>query len=97
MILPMNQKARILKLLRTYNKVNSHDLTYVYGIKQAPTRIHELQEDGYHIVASKPRPNRSVDYELIKEEVQPMYMWEFKDGMARQVVVDQEPRQEALI
>lgn len=45
--------------------VNSHDLTYIHSIKQAPTRIKELKEKGFQIVKSKPHKNKSVTYYLL--------------------------------
>ncbi len=58
------QQELLLKLLQEYPVVNSYDITYKYAIKQGPTRIKELREQGYNIV-STPLKNRSVDYCLI--------------------------------
>lgn len=94
----MTQKQEVLGLLKTSGErgINSHDLTYVYGIKQAPTRIQELQEEGYIIVSSPPLKNRSVNY-ILKEKADQVYMWDFSDGVAKRVLVNREPVQEQLI
>ena len=61
-----NQQEKILQLLRHmgHRGVNSFDLTYIHSIKQAPTRIKELKEQGYSIV-SRPGKNKSVTYILL--------------------------------
>lgn len=64
----ITQQNKILELLRTNEKVNSHDLTYKYSIKQAPTRIHELREQGHTILKSQPLKNGSVDYYMLTNE-----------------------------
>lgn len=63
------QKEKVLRLLQENSKVNSHDLTYIYSIKQGPTRIQELQEEGYTIDTSPMYPNRSVDY-ILKDSLE---------------------------
>lgn len=62
------QRQHVLELLKDAGMigVNSYELTYRYGIKQAPTRIKELRDEGYSII-SKPLPNRSVQYILNAE------------------------------
>lgn len=59
------QQQKVLRLLKDAgnNGVNSHDLTYIHSIKQAPTRVQELEQKGYKI-ASIPQENRSVNYIL---------------------------------
>lgn len=59
------QQEQILTLLKGAGNlgVNSYDLTYTYGIKQAPTRIFELRGQGYNI-STYNNPNRSVNYIL---------------------------------
>lgn len=91
------QQDKILHLLQAYHTVNSWDLTYVHGIKQAPTRIQELQEQGYHIEASKPLPNRSVDYTIHNDTTPEAYTWDFSTGTARRVLVIAAPSQEGLL
>lgn len=59
------QQQRILQELQK-GKLNSFYATYEMHIKQAPTRIKELKEQGYFI-ASNERNDRSVDWELIAE------------------------------
>lgn len=63
-----SQQDKILNLLKTKGSVNSFDLTYIYGIKQAPTRIKELRNQGYTII-SKPAKNKSVQYFLMSPTV----------------------------
>lgn len=60
------QRQKILRLLKEAGQsgVNSHDLTYIHGIKQAPTRVHELEAEGYLITTTPPLENRSVNYIL---------------------------------
>lgn len=60
------QKQKILALLQQMSSVgvNSHDLTYIHGIKQAPTRIKELKQQGYNIISSRQLKNKSVTYYL---------------------------------
>lgn len=59
------QRNKVLDLLLEAGTrgVNSHDLTYIFSIKQAPTRVKELREAGYNIV-SETLPNKSVQYVL---------------------------------
>lgn len=59
------QRLKVLQLLQEHKSagVNSYDLTYVYSIKQAPTRIKELKEEGY-VITSQTLANRSVQYIL---------------------------------
>ena len=63
-------------------KVNSYDLTFKYGIKQAPTRVHELNDlhfqfFKYKIIVSKrsDRDDRSTDYSFnplyLEEKIMP--------------------------
>lgn len=60
----LTQQQQILKLLKeTPAGVNSYDLTFEYHIKQAPTRIRELKDQGYLITASR-NGNQSVTYHL---------------------------------
>lgn len=61
------QQKKVLALLQNAGNagVNSYDLTYTHRIKQAPTRISELKEQGY-IIKSQQNKNRSVTYILIK-------------------------------
>jgi len=47
------QKELIMDLLHEKERVSSFDLTYRYGIKQAPTRIHELKKRGENIISLK--------------------------------------------
>lgn len=65
------QREKVLRLLREAGNsgINSHDLTYIHSIKQAPTRIYELQEEGY-LISTRPLKNRSVIYilEYVPEE-----------------------------
>ena len=68
------QQEQILELLKTNEKVNSYDLTYKHSIKQAPTRIHELREQGYTILTSQPLSDGSVDYYLQVDEVKPIIL-----------------------
>lgn len=65
----MTQRELTLDLLRISGQmgVNSYDLTYKYSIKQAPTRIRELKQEGHTIVSRKNR-DRSVTYILFKEK-----------------------------
>jgi len=59
------QQQRVLQLLKESGRsgVNSHDLTYIHGIKQGPTRVSELEDQGYKIT-SLPSQNKSVNYVL---------------------------------
>lgn len=68
-----HQRDFVLELLRKAGTrgVNSHDLTYVHSIKQAPTRIHELKEEGF-LITTRKRNNRSVDYILLGQPGQPV-------------------------
>jgi len=82
-----NQRQRILELLRQSGNdgVNSYDLTFKFGVKQAPTRIRELKDEGL-IIKSRRRRDKSVDYILLGEmggstvttqpEIQPQKPWE---------------------
>lgn len=84
------QQQKILQLLKK-GTVNSYALTYEYRIKQAPTRISELKDQGYNIISSPLKPDRSVDYSLVlKGEKKPIYDWDFSTGNARQVIVGYE-------
>lgn len=80
------QRQKVLRLLRESGKsgLNSHDLTYIHGIKQAPTRIYELIEKGYKISSSAPHKNRSIDYVLDyePEELKKPIRYEFIDNKA---------------
>jgi hypothetical protein len=60
------QQQTVLRLLQEAGTlgVNSYALTYVHGIKQAPTRIKELRDQGYSI-ESNTQLNRSVTYVLL--------------------------------
>lgn len=60
------QRQKVLRLLKEAGQsgINSHDLTYIHGIKQAPTRVQELEAEGYNILATPPLENRSVNYIL---------------------------------
>ena len=94
------QQERILNALKIRpNGLNSYVATYEMKIKQAPTRINELRNKKYNIV-SVPNSDGSVNWILngtIKEEVKPTYKWEFEDGIAKQVLVNQEPIQQNLL
>lgn len=59
------QKQTVLALLQHAGEagINSYELTYKYSIKQAPTRIKELRDEG-HSILSQTLPNRSVQYIL---------------------------------
>jgi hypothetical protein len=57
------QRERILEALKE-GKLNSYYATYQMRIKQAPTRIKELREDGFNIVSTTNK-DRSVDWELV--------------------------------
>jgi hypothetical protein len=61
-----NQRNKVLELLQNAgaNGINGYDLTYRHKIKQAPTRIFELREQGYAIESRK-NPNKSVTYILL--------------------------------
>lgn len=81
------QRNKVLQLLKNNpHGVNSHDLTYIHSVKQAPTRIKELKELGYSII-SKPNYTRrspSVDYVLQGEpEQQKPFRWVFEGNVAR--------------
>lgn len=56
------QRQKILDRLKE-GKLNSYVATYDMRIKQAPTRIRELKDEGYKI-SSTPKKDRSVDWEL---------------------------------
>lgn len=98
------QQMQVLELLQTQGEygVNSYDLTYKYGIKQAPTRIKELRQAGYTIT-SRANKNRSVNYILVdhlksvpqRTTVSQTKQWAFTpDGRAYQITA---PQQEALL
>ena len=64
----MKQTQKQLLLNKLYEgAVNSYTATFSYGIKQAPTRIRELREQGYNIV-SVAKSDRSVDWVLKPKE-----------------------------
>ncbi len=46
--------------------VNSYDLTFVHGIKQAPTRVREMRVGGY-LIKSRRNRDASVNYILLGE------------------------------
>lgn len=87
--LPNTQRAKVLALLQTAGSsgINSYDLTYKYAVKQAPTRIKELKEQG-HYIFTKRNKNRSVSYILIKKDnatilrEKPGTSYHFVDGVA---------------
>ncbi len=58
---------QIIQLLKRTGSVgiSGYDLTYKYGIKQAPTRIFELKEKGY-LIQTKPF-GKTVMYYLVGE------------------------------
>lgn len=60
------QRQKVLRLLRQAGDfgVSSYDFTYKHAVKQAPTRIHELQKLGHGIITKK-HDTRSVKYFLI--------------------------------
>ena len=58
----LTQREQILKALQN-GPLNSYTATYDLHVKQAPTRIKELKEQGYTI-ESITKPNRSVDWIL---------------------------------
>jgi hypothetical protein len=66
----LTQQDKLLIELKK-GKVNSYFATYNMRIKQAPTRIKELKEQGYNIVSKPNRANRSVDWELVSKPVKP--------------------------
>lgn len=80
------QQQKILRLLQEAGQqgVNSHDLTYIHSIKQAPTRIHELEKMGYLISTLTGFRNRSVQYvlEYVPEALRKPIRYDFKDGVA---------------
>ena len=80
------QQGKVLRLLKESGQagVNSHDLTYIHGIKQGPTRVKELQEQGYIITSSAPLKNRSVIYVLdeIPQQLKKPVRYEFREGTA---------------
>ena len=47
----ISQRQKLLNMLMENKElgVNSYDATYKYSIKQAPTRIFELKEQGFEI------------------------------------------------
>lgn len=62
----MTQKNLILSLLKENgNKgLNSYDADYTHHVKQAPTRIHELKQDG-HLIVARNNPDKSVNWILL--------------------------------
>ena len=60
------QRQKVLRLLKESGQsgINSHDLTYIHGIKQAPTRVKELRSEGFLITTTPPLENKSVNYIL---------------------------------
>lgn len=81
------QKNKTLDLLLEAGTrgVNSHDLTYIYSIKQAPTRVKELKEQGYNIT-SQALPNKSVQYVLDGVPVKDRpFRYVFEGNTARRV------------
>ena len=81
------QQQIILELLMTTPRVNSHDLTYEYGIKQAPTRVNELRDQGYDIISSPLLKNRSVDYSLVPSPLSPKKPLESQPGGADYMII----------
>jgi len=91
------QRERILDLLKENDKVNSYDLTYKHSIKQAPTRIYELRQQGYTIVSSAPLKDGSIDYYMVvdrgtvdileSQDVERPFKWTFDNehNIARKV------------
>ena len=83
------QRQKVLELLKSAGTsgINSHDLTYIHGIKQAPTRVSELKLEGYAIETSPQLKNKSVIYKLvfIPEELKKIVRWEFVDNKATPV------------
>ena len=63
------QQQRLLIELKK-GRVNSYYATYDLRIKQAPTRIKELKQQGYEI-NSITLSDRSVDWELAGEPPKP--------------------------
>ncbi len=67
------QRDIVIGLLRKNGSfgISSYDLTFIYRIKQAPTRIHELQKMG-HVITTVPHQKRSVKYILVKDANPPI-------------------------
>lgn len=82
----ITQRQKLLELLRKAGAsgINSHDATYIYGIKQAPTRILELKEEGYEIHTTPPLKNRSVIWTLtfVPEQKKKIIDWRFEGNTA---------------
>lgn len=57
------QREKIIKEIQEKGFLNSYYATYVLGIKQAPTRVHEIKKMGYDI-QSRPssKHDNSVDW-----------------------------------
>lgn len=74
----MTHIKQLLSLLEKSGSagVNSYDLTYLYGMKQGPARIKDLQALG-HIIKSVapdyPRSKKSVNYVLLHKPEQPRH------------------------
>jgi hypothetical protein len=66
------QQQTILKRLKD-GPLNSYEATFQLRIKQAPTRIKELRQQGYSII-SRPRKDRSVDWVLVQEKGQASFL-----------------------
>ena len=81
------QRQRILDRLKE-GPLNSYEATFEMRIKQAPTRIKELKEEGYKIISTRQK-DRSVDWELaelpLKDRMFKMVVGE--DGLARKVYI----------
>ncbi len=58
------QRQKVLQLLKNAGAwgVSSYALTYAHSVKQAPTRIRELKDQGYNIISK--RHGRTVTYVL---------------------------------
>ena len=80
----LTQRQKILKLLKENRSVNSFDLTYIYAIKQANTRIFELKAEGWDIITTpSSKHDKSVDFSLSNyEEIKTPIRYEFKDNIA---------------
>ena len=97
----MTQKDTLLNLLRENGSrgINSYDADYILHIKQAPTRIHELKQLGYTIVA-RTNKDKSVNWILTNSPViktpiiENSIEWEFDGNVAR---IKTEPKQEELL
>lgn len=93
----MKTQQEILLSQLKLGSVNSYFATYTLRIKQAPTRIKELREQGYSII-STPNKDRSVDWHLnspvVKKAEVPHNDYVF---IGNDAVLKEEPRQGVFI